>query len=83
MGPHRAFCGRTRLTGQEWRIKKRCGRFVGSAAGYLRAIIGLLWALSRLKQNLSHDVYRCQVTVEWDKHDRYGRMVGIVFGDMT
>jgi endonuclease YncB( thermonuclease family) len=33
---------------------------------------------SRSKQHLSSLVYNRQVMVEWEKHDRYGRTVGVV-----
>ena len=36
---------------------------------------------SRSKQNLSGLVYNRQVLVEWEKHDRYGRTVGMVLVD--
>ncbi len=36
---------------------------------------------TRSKQHLSGSVYNRQVTVEWDKHDRYGRTVGVVLVD--
>ena len=34
--------------------------------------------VSRSKQNLSNIVYNRQVTVNWQKYDRYGRTVGVV-----
>ena len=36
---------------------------------------------SRSKQNLSSLVYNRQVTVQWEKHDRYGRTVGVILID--
>jgi endonuclease YncB( thermonuclease family) len=36
---------------------------------------------SRSKQNLSGLVFNRQVTVEWEKHDRYGRTVGVILLD--
>ena len=36
---------------------------------------------SRSKQNLSNLIYNRQVTVNWQKHDRYGRTVGVVLVD--
>lgn len=36
---------------------------------------------SRSKQNLSKWVYNRQVVVNWDKRDRYGRTVGVIFVD--
>ena len=35
----------------------------------------------RSKQNLSNLVYNRQVTVNWQKYDRYGRTVGVVLVD--
>jgi endonuclease YncB( thermonuclease family) len=36
---------------------------------------------NRSKQNLSNWVYNRQVTVDWNKRDRYSRTVGVVFVD--
>ena len=36
---------------------------------------------SRSKQNLSNLIYNRQVTVNWQKYDRYGRRVGVVLVD--
>ena len=36
---------------------------------------------TRSKQNLSKWVYGRQVIIEWNKRDRYGRIVGVIFVD--
>jgi len=36
---------------------------------------------NRSKQNLSSGIYKKQITVEWEKRDRYGRTVGVIFLD--
>jgi endonuclease YncB( thermonuclease family) len=51
-------------------------RLAGIDAPELRQAFG-----SRSKQNLSNLVYNRQVTVIWQKYDRYGRTVGVVLVD--
>ena len=48
-------------------------RLAGIDAPELRQAFG-----SRSKQNLSSLIYNRHVTVDWQKHDRYGRTVGVV-----
>ncbi|MDP1718635.1 MAG: thermonuclease family protein [Burkholderiales bacterium] len=51
-------------------------RLAGIDAPELKQAFG-----TRSKQNLSKLVYNHQVTVEWNKLDRYGRTVGVVLVD--
>ena len=51
-------------------------RLAGIDAPELKQAFG-----SRSKQNLSSLIYNRQVTVDWQKHDRYGRTVGVVLVD--
>ena len=51
-------------------------RLAGIDAPELKQAFG-----SRSKQNLSRWIYNRQVIVDWNKHDRYGRMLGVVLAD--
>jgi len=51
-------------------------RLAGIDAPELKQAFG-----SRSKQNLSALVYNRQVTVKWNKHDRYKRIIGVILLD--